>query len=211
MKAFGLAIFFSLGLLSVRAQNIRTFNNLEPGASFSKNTAQYSVFWGESIQFRPPVPLRFITGLRLSMTNKTTGIYPVKEGADLNTLTFLKKPWYTSLALPAGLELYFKGFAVGAFQEMISFSGKKSYNDTFTPLAENETLKTQGFSGIFGKKQNLTGGVYLIYTFSDSFSVKAGYNRISATFTRSDENRESGYARLNDDTFTVGIRLNIEK
>lgn len=211
MKTVKLATLFTLSFFTIQAQNIRTFNNLELGTSLSKNTYQYSLFWGESIQFKSPVPLRFTTGLRLAINNKTTGIYPVSEGANLSTLTFTKRPWYTTFGLPAGLELYFRGIAIGAFHEVISFSGKKSYDEAYTPLGEEETLKTQGFSHVFGKKQNLTGGVYLVYTFSDSFSVKAGYNRISSTFIKENETKELGYARLNDDTFTVGIRLNIEK
>lgn len=211
MKTLKLATLFTLGYFTIQAQNIRTFNNLELSTSISKNTNQYSLFWGESIQVKSPVPFRFITGIRFALNNKTTGTYPVKEGANLSTLTFDKRPWYTTFAIPAGLEFYFRGIGIGGFHEIISLSGKKSYNDTYTPLGEKETLKTQGFSGVFGKKQNLTGGVYLIYTFSDSFSVKAGYNRITSTFTKANETKELGYARLSDDTFSVGIRLNIEK
>ncbi|MCD8540132.1 MAG: hypothetical protein LRY55_10460 [Leadbetterella sp.] len=211
MKTLKLATLFTLCYFSIQAQNIRTFNNLELSTSISKNTHQYALFWGESIQVRTPVPFRFTTGLRFSMNNKTTGIYPVVNGANLSTLSFEKRPRYTTFALPVGLELFYKGLGVGAFQEVISLSGKKSYDSTYTPLAEKETLKSQGFSHVFGKKQNLTGGIYLIYTFSDSFSIKAGYNRITSTFTKANETKELGYARLSDDTFTVGIRLNIEK
>lgn len=211
MKTLKLATLLTLGYFTVQAQNIRTFNNLELSTSISKNTNQYSLFWGESIQVKSPVPLRFTTGLRFAMNNKTTGTYPVTEGANLSMLSFEKRPWYTTFALPVGLELFYKGIGIGAFQEVISLSGKKSYDSTYTSLGEKETLKTQGFSSVFGKKHNLTGGVYLVYTFSDSFSVKVGYNRISSTFTKANETRELGYARLSDDTFTVGIRLNIEK
>lgn len=211
MKTLKLATLFTLGYFTVQAQNIRTFNNLELSTSVSKNTHQYSLFWGESIQVKSPVPFRFTTGLRFAMNNKTTGTYPVTEGANLSTLSFEKRPWYTTFALPVGVELFYKGIGIGAFHEVISLSGKKSYDSTYTPLAEKQTLKTQGFSSVFGKKHNLTGGVYLVYTFSDSFSVKAGYNRITSTFTKANETRELGYARLSDDTFTVGIRLNIEK
>jgi len=211
MKTLAIATLLALGCITARAQNIRTFNNLELATSFSKNTHQYSLFWGESLQIKSPVPFRFTTGLRLAMNDKTKGIYPVKEGAGITTLQFDKKPIYTTVAFPVGLELFYKALSIGAFQELISFSGKKKYDDAYTPLIEKEMLRTQGFSGIFGKKTNLTGGVYLAYTFSDSFSVKAGYNRITSTFTKTNETKELGYARLSDDTFTVGIRLNIEK
>ena len=212
MRILKLATLLTLGCFTaIQAQNIRTFNNLELSTSISKNTHQYSLFWGESIQVKSPVPFRFTTGLRLAMNNKSSGIYPVKEGANLSSLAFEKRPWYTTFALPVGLELFYKGIGVGAFHEVVSLSGKKSYNDTFTTLGDKETLKTQGFSSIFNKKQNLTGGVYLVYTFSDSFSLKAGYNRITSTFTKANETKELGYARLTDDNFTVGLRINIEK
>ncbi len=211
MKALSLATLLTLGFFAGQAQNIRTFNNLDLSSSFSKNTNQYAIFWGETIQFRTPVPLRFTTGLRFAVNNKSTGLYPVSEGANLSTIMFMKRPWYTTFAVPVGLELYFKGIGIGAFHELASLSGKKSYDSTYTALNTGETLKTQGFSGVFAKKQNLTGGVYLVYTFNDSFSVKAGFNRISSTFTKANTKRELGYARLNDDTFTVGLRLNIEK
>lgn len=211
MKTLKLATLFTLSYFTIQAQNIRTFNNLELSTSISKNTHQYSLFWGESIQVKSPVPFRFTTGLRFSLNNKTTGTYPVSEGYKINTLTFDKRPTYITLAVPAGLELYFREFGIGAFHELVSFSGKKSYNDTYTPLEEKETLKTQRFSGVFKAKQNLTGGVYVVYTFSESFSVKAGYNRITSTFTKANDTKELGYARLTDDTFSIGIRLNIEK
>ncbi|MBZ0098612.1 MAG: hypothetical protein K8F30_05985 [Taibaiella sp.] len=211
MKTFKLATLLTLGVLTGYAQNIRTFNNLDLSTSLSKNTHQYAVFWGESIQAKSPVPFRFTTGLRLSFNNKTTGVYPVSDGSRLSTLQFTKRPWYTTFGVPAGVELYVKGLGIGAFQEVFTLSGKKKYQDTFTPLDEGQTLSTQGFSHVFGKKQNLTGGAYLIYTFNDSFSIKAGWNRISSTFTKANATQELGYARLNDDTFSVGIRLNIEK
>lgn len=211
MRTLKLATLFTFAYFTIQAQNIRTFNNLELSTSISRNTHQYSLFWGESLQVKSPVPFRFTTGLRFSMNNKTKGTYPVSEGANLTTLPLIKRPWYSTFALPVGVELFYKAIGIGVFQEAVSFSGKKSYNDTYTTLGDEETLKTQGFSHVFGKKQNLTGGVYLVYTFSDSFSLKAGYNRITSTFTKSNGTKELGYARLTDDTFTVGLRLNIEK
>ena len=211
MKKIILTTFTCLTGLLAQAQNIRTFNNLEFSTSFSKNTNQYALFWGESLQIKTPVPFRFTTGLRMSFTNKTKGAYPVGEGKNIQLLAFDKRPRYTTFAIPVGVELYYKDFAIGAFQEVISLSGKRKYDSTYTALGENEMLRTQGLSTVFQDKQNLTGGIYAVYTFNDSFSIKAGYNRISSTFTRFKEGREAGYARLNDDTFTVGIRLNIEK
>jgi hypothetical protein len=211
MRKIILSTLLCMALTHVQAQNIRTFNNLELSSSFSKNTNQFAMYWGESFQMKSPVPFRFSTGLRLSFNNRTKGIYPVDEGTNFSRITFDKRPRYTTFALPVGVEFFYKDIAIGAFQELVSLSGKKKYDSTYTPLAEKETLRTQGFSHVFGAKQNLTGGVFLVYTFNDSFSIKAGYNRISSTFTRRKEENELGYARLNEDTFTVGIRLNIEK
>jgi hypothetical protein len=211
MRTIIFATFMCLSCTLIHAQNIRTFNNLEISSSFSKNTTQYALFWGESLQIKTPVPFRFTTGVRMSFTNKTKGAYPADEGKNISILAFDKRPRYTTFAIPVGLELYYKDFAIGAFQEIISLSGKRKYDSTFTTLGEKEILRTQGLSTVFKDKQNLTGGIYLVYTFNDSFSIKAGYNRISSTFTRFKEGKEAGYARLNDDTFTVGIRLNIEK
>lgn len=211
MRKLKLATLFTFAYFTIQAQNVRTFNNLELSTSISKNTHQYSLFWGESLQIKSPVPFRFSTGLRFSMNNKTKGNYLVTDGSKMDTLSFNKRPWYSTFAVPVGLELFYGPIGIGAFQEVVSLSGKKSYNDTYTTLGDEETLRTQGFSHVFGKKQNLTGGVYVVYTFSDSFSLKAGYNRITSTFTKSKGTKELGYGRLSDDTFTVGLRLNIEK
>ncbi len=210
MKKIVVTTLLSLGFFISKAQNIRTFNNFELSTSFSRNTNQYAIFWGETLQLKAPVPLRLVTGVRYSLINKTKGLYPSTEGT-LENINFLKRPWYNTFAIPIGLELYFKGFSVGGFQEVISLSGRKKFNETFTTLAEEEILRTQGFSAVFGKKQNLTSGVYAAYTFNDSFTLKVGFNRITSTFNKSNETKDLGYSRLSDDTFNIGLRINIEK
>lgn len=190
------------------AQKVRTFNHLELGTAFAKNTHQYHLFWGESVAFKS---VRFITGIRGSLTQKSAALYPPSAGTLPNDLLLNKRAAYTSFAIPVGIEFFVKGLGIGAYQEVFSFTGNKKLDNTFTPLDSSETLRLQRFSGIFGTKQNLTGGAYLIYTFNDSFSLKAGWNRINSTFIKENATQQLGYARLSDDTFTLGIRLNIEK
>lgn len=213
MKKTIATTFLILAFFTAKSQNIRTFNNLELSTSISKTNNQYSVFWGESLQLKSPVPVRFTTGLRFSLNNISSGsTLSQKNNPELTGFTFDKRAWYNTFAIPVGLEFYFKNLGIGAFQEVISFSGKKKYDETtFSKLDSTQTINTQGFSAVFSNKQNLTGGVYLVYTFSDSFSLKAGYNRITSTFTKSNEKKDLGYSKLSNDTFTVGIRLNIEK
>ena len=152
MRTLGLATLLTFAGFAIQAQNVRTFNNLELSTSVSRNTQQYSLFWGESLQITSPVPFRFTTGLRFSLNSKTSGHYLANEGVKLDTLSFDKKPWYSTFAVPLGLELFYKAIGIGVFQEAVSFSGKKSYGDAYTPLREEETLRTQGFSHVFGKK-----------------------------------------------------------
>ncbi len=219
MKKLILAILVIFTFLTSKAQNVRTFNNVELGTSFSKNTNQYSLFWGESLQLSSPVPVRFTTGLRYSLNSIKKGTYKGIGESTLSPLTFDKRATYHTFAIPVGLEFFYKSLGIGAFQEVISLSGKKEYSDTFSGttsssvpfLKEDEFIRTQGFSSVFGTKHNLTGGIYLIYTFSDSFSLKAGYNMITSSFTKSNETRDLSYIKLRDNTFNLGIRLNIEK
>lgn len=219
MKKLILATLITFTFLTSKAQNVRTFNNIELGTSFSKSTHQYSLFWGESLQLSSPVPVRFTTGLRYSLNSIDKGLYKGIGQSTLNSLTFDKKAWYNTFAIPVGLEFFYKSFAIGAFQEVVSLSGKKKYSETFSGLSttavpflkEDEYIRTQGMSSVFGTKQNLTGGLYLLYTFSDSFSIKAGYNMITSTFTKSNETRDLSYIKLRENTFNLGIRLNIEK
>ena len=219
MKKLVLATFIVLTYSISNAQNIRTFNTIELGTSLSKQTNQYSLFWGETLQLKSPLPVRFLTGLRYSLTGINKGTLTGVVESTLSTLTFDKKAWYHSFAIPVGLEFFHKGFAIGAFQEVFSLSGKKKFNDTFSNtinasvpfLKEGENMRTQGLSSVFGSKKNLTGGVYVSYTFNDSFSIKAGYSTIHSTFTKSNEKGDLAYTRLRDNNFNLGIRLNIEK
>lgn len=222
MKRLVLAILVTFTFLTVKAQNVRTFNNVELGTSFSKSTHQYSLFWGESLQLSSPIPVRVTTGLRYSLNSINSGTYRGIGESTLSPLTFDKKAWYNTFAIPVGLEFFYKSIGIGAFHEIVSLSGKKTYSDTFssptdTPnsadpfLKEDEFIRTQGFSSIFGTKQNLTGGISVVYTFSDSFTLKAGYNVINSAFTKSNETRDLSYIKLRENTFNIGIRLNIEK
>lgn len=211
MKRIILLSLLTLFYLKSEAQNLRTFTNLEVATAFSGNTNAYSLYWGEAVQIKSPVPFRFLAGLRFSLINKDKGTHEISSGSTLTSINFTKKPLYTTFAIPLGLELFYKGLGIGVSQEVISFSGKKNFDSKYIALEEGEELKTQGFSAVFGSKQNLTSTVYLIYTFSDSFSIKGGYNRITSTFSKYNEGNSLGYAKLSDDLFSIGIRLNIEK
>jgi hypothetical protein len=219
MKKLIVATLITFTFLTSRAQNLRTFNNIELGTSLSKSTHQYSLFWGESLQLSSPVPVRFTTGLRYSLNSINKGLSKGIGQSTISSLAFDKKAWYHTFAIPVGLEFFHKGFAIGAFQEVVSLSGKKKFNETFggdstatVPLLKTgEYIRTQGLSSVFSTKQNLTGGLYLVYTFNDSFSIKAGYNMITSTFTKSNDTRDLSYIKLRENTFNLGIRLNIEK
>lgn len=210
MKKLIFTTLISLSFGAVFGQNLRTFNNIELGSSLSENVNQYALYYGESIQLAKPIPIRFSTGLRLAFNNVQAANYRPDAG-DLRTLTFNKDAWYTSVAIPIGAAFHFKAFSFGAFQEIISLSGNKSYGANITPLGVGESVKTLGFSSVFDSKNNLTGGVFAVYTVKESFSFKVGVNRISSTFNKSGASGNLGYAKFINDAFTFGLRINIEK
>lgn len=213
MKRIILTSLFVLIYWVANSQNIRTFTNFELSSSFSTNTNQFSVYWGESLQLKSPVPVRFLAGLRYSLNGKATGNYlwSSAENNQTESLVLVKSSWYHTFAIPVGLEFYFKNLSVGGFHEIISMSGKKDFTKNFASSSTTEKLNTLGFSNVFHTKNNLTGGIYVAYTFSDSFSLKLGYNRISSTFTKSNNAKEIAFSKIKDDTFSIGLRLNIEK
>lgn len=199
-----------VGFNGLQAQSVRTFNNLELTIAPLKDNKQYSLFWGQSFQKTELIPFRFYSGLRYSFNTRSPGTYKGKPNSTISEVKFDKTIMYGTLALPIGIEVFYKNVGIGAFQELVSISDKNFRLDSLS-ASEGIQLKAPVFSSIFGPKKNLTNGAYLVLTFSDSFSVKAGLNNLSSTFIRSNEKRELGYTALSEETYYIGLRLNIEK
>ncbi len=194
-------ILISFGAFS---QNVRTFTNFGLQTAISKDVKQYSLYWGESLQLRPPVPIRINAGLQYSFMNVASGGFSTDTSLNLSS-----NVRYGVIGLPVGLDFFYKNLSVGVYHELLTFSSNKKLNNPTSDL--DVLVRTAGFSTFLGKKRNTSGGVYVNYTIDDSFSIRAGVNTFATTFISSVKGRETSYTRIYNNAFSLGILFNIEK
>lgn len=196
---------------NLKAQVIRTYNNVELSHSFSDNLKKYSFYWGESFQNTKTLPFRVHLGLNYSLNSKSEGIYKSVDSQKMTQITLNNSVRYSTISVPAAFEIFFKGVGIGGFQQLISYSGNKTFSENSITLNAGETIKTRGLSYIFGQKQSLSNGVYVHLTLKDTYTLKAGKEMSKATFIRTLDKKETGFITLSDDLYFIGLRINLEK
>lgn len=210
MKRLLSIIIIIFSFYQVRAQEIRTFHNLELAFTPGKDVRQYSLFWGQSFTSTQLIPYRFSTGLNYAYNTRTAGTYLGNESSKPPTVTFDKSIGYGTVSIPISIELMYKNLGIGFSHDIISLSNKE-FNMDSVSVASNIKLSTPRFSTVLSDKRNLTGNAYIVLTINDSFSLKGGVNSITSTYIRSTNNKETGYTRLLDQSLYVAIRINIER
>ena len=113
--------------------------------------------------------------------------------------------------MPIGAEVYYKNIGLGLAQEIVNFNLAKSFDSTKIKTSQNYEIKTNGFSHVFSNKNNLSSTFYLVYTISDSFSLKAGFNRENEVFNFYEDSNKIGFSKITDNSVFISIRTNIEK
>ena len=202
---------FLFSFFNLKAQVIRTYTNAELSYSFSDNLNKYSFYWGESFQNTKTLPFRVHFGLQYSLNSKSEGIYKSTDSEKMAQITLNKSVRYSTISAPAALEIFYKGVGVGAFQQLISYSGNKTFSENSITLNEGETIKTKGLSYIFGQKPSLSNGIFIHFTMKDSYTLKVGKELSKATFIKNLDKKETGFITLSDDLYFIGLRINLEK
>jgi len=187
-------------------QEIRTFSTVNFSTTLSKNVNNYSVSVGEMIQINQTIPFRFLVAAHYTGKVTKSGIWPT------NTSLNIKQNIFTSnINIPIGAEIYYKNIGLGLVQEIVNFNFAKSFDSTKIQTFQNYEIKTNGFSHVFSNRNNLNSTFYLVYTISDSFSLKAGFNRGNEIFNYYEDSKKIGFSKIIDNSLFISIRTNIEK
>jgi hypothetical protein len=187
-------------------QEIRTFNTVNFSSTLSNNVNTYSVSVGEMVQINRTLPFRFLVAAQYSGKFTKSGVWHGKNSLDI------KKNLFTSnINLPMGAEVYYKNIGLGLVQEIVNFNIVRSFDSTQIKTSQNYEIKTNAFSHVFSNKNNLNSTFYLVYTISDSFSLKAGLNRGNEVFNFYEDSKKIGFSKITDNSIFISIRTNIEK
>jgi hypothetical protein len=187
-------------------QEIRTFNTVNFSSTLSNRVNTYSVSVGEMVQINRTLPFRFLVAAQYAGKFTKSGIWPGKTALDI------KKNLFTSnINIPIGAEVYYKNIGLGLIQEIVNFNFAKSFDSTKIQTSKNYEIKTNVFSHVFSNKNNLNSTFYLVYTISDSFSLKAGFNRGNEVFNFYENSKKIGFSKITDNSVFISIRTNIEK
>ncbi len=187
-------------------QEIRTFSTVNFSTTLSKRVNNYSVSVGEMIQINRTIPFRFLVAAQYTGKVTKSGIWPSN-----NSLNIKQNIFTTNINIPIGAEVYYKNIGLGLVQEIVNFNFDKSFDSTKVQTSQNYEIKTGGFSHMFSNKNNLNSTFYLVYTISDSFSLKAGFNRGNEVFNYYEDSKKIGFSKITDNSVFISIRTNIEK
>ncbi|MBP8156172.1 MAG: hypothetical protein KAX81_04030 [Leadbetterella sp.] len=187
-------------------QEIRTFNTVNFSSTLSKSVNNYSVSVGEMLQVNRTLPFRLLVAAQYTGKITKSGIWP-----DNTSLNIKKNIFTSNINMPIGAEVYYKNIGLGLAQEIVNFNLAKSFDSTKIKTSQNYEIKTNGFSHVFSNKNNLSSTFYLVYTISDSFSLKAGFNRENEVFNFYEDSNKIGFSKITDNSVFISIRTNIEK
>jgi hypothetical protein len=204
-------LFFYVGIAPVLGQRLRTFNNVHIGTSLSPSSNKYSVGVGEMIQIQKSIPFRILLGVQYSAKVSKSGIWPSNSNSIGREFSLKQNIFTSNINLPIGGEIYYKSIGIGLVQEIINFNLAKSFDSTKLDLPSNHEIRTNRFSHIFSNKNNLNTTLYLVYTISESFSLKFGLNRGNDVFNYFESSKKTGFSRLTNNSIFISIRTNIEK
>lgn len=204
-------LFLFLGLKFSFSQEIRTFTNVNFKTNLSKSNNNFSVSVGEMLQLNKQIPIRIITSLQFTGKVFKENTWPSNKESGSTQLIIKESFLNSSFNLPLGVEFFHKDFGFGLMHEVASFNLSKSIDSTKVEIPLNTELKPVGFSSIFSKNNNLNSTAYLVYTVSDSFSVKLGLNSGANSFNFYKDSKKVNYARISEKSVFLSLRINIEK
>lgn len=187
-------------------QEIRTFNTVNFSSTLSNSVNNYSVSVGEMVQINRTLPFRFLVAAQYTGKFTKSGNWPGKTALNIKSNLFT-----SNLNMPIGAEVYYKNIGLGLVQEIVNFNLAKRFDSTKIQTFQNYEIKTNAFSHVFSNKNNLNCTFYLVYTISDSFSLKAGFNRGNEVFSFYENSKKIGFSKLIDNSVFISIRTNIEK
>jgi hypothetical protein len=212
MRKFIFGIFFYFGAIApTTGQNLRTFNTINFSTSLSSNIHDYSVSVGEMLQIKKSIPFRILVAAQYTGKVTKKGLWPANTNSKGIGLSLKQSVFTSNINLPIGGEIYFKNIGLGLVQELVNFNLVKSFDSTKVDIPSNHEIKTNRFSHVFSNKNNLNTTLYLVYTLSDSFSLKLGLNRGNDVFNYYESSKKTGFSRITDNSIFISIRTNIEK
>lgn len=210
MRKFILGILFFLGgIAPLFGQNIRTFNTINFSTTLTPKTNNVSFSVGEMIQLKKNIPFRLLVAAQFTGKISKKGLW--SEDIKPRHLTIKNNVFTSNISLPIGGEVYFKNIGLGLVQEIANFNLAKSFDSTKVDVPGNHKIETNRFSNVFSKKNNLNTTLYLVYTLSDSFSLKLGMNRGNDVFDYYEGSNKIDLLRKTENSFFISIRTNIEK
>ena len=210
-KSLFAIIFFFLSLDKLYSQEIRTFNTFNFTTSLSEKINNYSVAVGEMLQIKSAIPFRILVSAQYTGKITRPGIWSSNIGTFKTPITVNKNLFTSNISIPIGGEMYYKNIGLGFIQEIINLNLSKSFDSTKVSTPTNQELKLKGVTSIFSKQNNLNTTLYLVYTISDSFSVKLGVRQGNEFFRHYADSKDIGYSKIRDHSFYISIRTNLEK
>lgn len=209
--AFAIISLFALSIGNLFSQEIRTFNTVNFSTSISGKVNDYSVSVGEMIQIKKAIPFRILLAAQYTGKTSKKGFWPEISNPKGTSLSIKKNIFTSNISIPIGAEIYYKNIGLGLVQEIINFNFAKSFDSTKIVLPLETELKTNGFSNVFSNKNNLNSTLYLVYTISDSFSLKFGINRGNEVFNYYNDSKKTGFSKITGNSVFISFRTNIEK
>ncbi|MCP9770117.1 hypothetical protein EGI22_19610 [Lacihabitans sp. LS3-19] len=200
-----------LGLSFSYSQEIRTFTNVNFKTNLSKSNNNFSISVGEMLQLKKRIPVRIITSFQFTGKVFKETIWPPDKKSGSTQLIVKDSFLNSSFNLPLGVEFFHKDFGLGIMQEVASFNLSKSVDSSKVVIPVDMELKPVVFNSIFSKNNNLNSTIYVVYTVSDSFSVKLGLNSGANNFNFYKDSKKINFARISEKSVFLSLRINIEK
>jgi hypothetical protein len=211
MRAIAIIFVFGLTIGKLFGQEIRTFNTVNFSSTTSGRLNNYSVSVGEMIQIKKAIPFRILIAAQYTGKSSKKGFWPKSSNTSETSLAIKKNIFSSNINIPIGAEIYYKNIGLGLVQEIINFNFAKSFDSTKVALPSKIELKTNGFSNVFSNKNNLNSVLYLVFTISDSFSLKFGVNRGNEVLNFYKDSEKIGFSKIKDNSIFISFRTNIEK
>jgi hypothetical protein len=193
---------------TVSAQTIRTYNAIHVGSSFSSKGISNRIGLGEFLQLSSKVPLRFLTGINLSLNTAYQGAEFEAINQKIKTLARFSSLGFQA---PVGIEIFKGGLGLGASYDIFSIHFKKEINAEKVKLEDKETFDGKTFTTPFSAKNNLSKKIYLNYTFNDSFTLNLGMETQNFSYLRYTDNVKGAAYKFSPQHFYIGFRSNLAK
>jgi hypothetical protein len=221
MRKIILVCLLVLIKITASAQKVRVFNTLALDYNFSERQASPDFQIGQSLLLESVFSLRINTAIKLSGNFVKKGELPNFNTESESYINLKKTNFSPSISIPVGVEAGYKKIAIGVAVDLISFNiGKKPDSLNYTlekgGSPEGFEIRPNRFNFIVSKNTRaLDACIYLVYTYNDSFSFRAGVWKHDVLYQSfiTENNLRKKYDKFGFDEIRpfIGVRFNIEK